>query len=189
MCLLQCLHDALSVVPTSAEPRPCINGMLLRHPSTAFRLNVYLQQVFASSRWGEMRAAWTGAHVEQHHGVVCFITVNVHVAWNSNVESWPARGAAGWSLRGIPIATAITRKHSREKTRLWRERSTNRSQLSGRRRNGSFDVFKAMRASPGFRNGLWHQWGNGSCSHPLLGFPTYATGSEVLPPSEEQNLT
>ncbi|CAJ1392822.1 unnamed protein product [Effrenium voratum] len=27
-----------------------------------------------------------GAHVEQHHGVVCFITVNVHVAWNSNVE-------------------------------------------------------------------------------------------------------
>ena len=32
--------------------------------------------------------ACSGAHSEDHNGVVCYITVSVYVQWNSNVAAW-----------------------------------------------------------------------------------------------------
>ena len=30
----------------------------------------------------------SGAHSEDHEGVVCYITVSIYVQWNSNVAAW-----------------------------------------------------------------------------------------------------
>lgn len=62
--------------------------MPCRTSAEGYALNFNFNYLSSSDESRKHRASILGAHREDHSGVVCYITVSVHVEWNSNVEPW-----------------------------------------------------------------------------------------------------